>query len=187
VSAAAAALAPAVDGCISALPRAPGAVELVLVFLDGSRGAERALPVALEVGRHRRAEILLLRVLDRRALSECADPWSVPGGASYLMGVRDALAPAAREAGCRVCITVRGGRPVPVILETARFRGADLIVLAAPGGCAPNARLGGVAYRVALAATVPVLVVGPRAGGTLVHQIGPNTDDSRSSARARDG
>jgi nucleotide-binding universal stress UspA family protein len=137
--------------------RPRGAIRLAVVYLDGSAAGERALPWALALAGAHGAELLLLHVVAGRAGRATVD-----AAAAHLWRIRARLEPVARAGGFRLTIAVRRGRPAATVVDTAEFRGADLIVLAVGAG---DVRLRTVARRLAVAAPVPVLLVGANAVG----------------------
>ncbi|MFN8557829.1 MAG: universal stress protein [Dehalococcoidia bacterium] len=141
----------------------------LVVPLDGSTFAERALPVAAALADAEGAELAVVRVVGLLAPGE-----HEPGVVSYLDEHRIAIAQDyVREAAA----TVRLGRPVSAeaylaadvaagILARAADLQADLIVMTSHGESWPVAgALGSVASHVVREANVPVLVIGPRVGG----------------------
>ncbi|MBF6590622.1 MAG: universal stress protein [Ktedonobacterales bacterium] len=137
----------------------------ILVPLDGSERAARALPVAARVARVSGGTLVLLQVLN--APAELL-PYVVPGiepstlGAD-LQGATNYLASLAalpEVAGVPVEVEVHAGLAPSMILAMARSRQAALIVLSSHGrsGLARWA-LGSVAQKVARHAEVPVLLL----------------------------
>jgi nucleotide-binding universal stress UspA family protein len=138
----------------------------ILVPLDGSERAERALPVAARIARGSNARITLVQAL----------PVPAPGGAfpatamltaSQIAAQRAAAADyLARIAGCPLlsgldALTVLAtGTPAAAILDTAHERRADLIVFCSHGRSGLSRwMLGSVAEHVARQSAVPVLVL----------------------------
>jgi nucleotide-binding universal stress UspA family protein len=148
-----------------------GPTSLVIVPLDGSEIAERALPFAVDFARDYGRPLLLLRVagpvlllgagpetyrLTRQALMTEEDE-----ARRYLAGVRERLA---EHAGIRAECMVRQGDPAEDIIRTAEAHPGSLIVMSTHGrGGVARALLGSVATGVARATTMPLLVVPPEA------------------------
>jgi nucleotide-binding universal stress UspA family protein len=141
----------------------------ILVPLDGSERAERAVPVAERVARNSGADshITLLHVVRRPApLSGAYVPQS-PAAQWIQQDVAAAKAYLAHVAGwpllngLSVDIKVEiGGAPAAVILDGAEADGANLIVIGSHGRTGPaHWLLGSVAVQVARHASMPVLVL----------------------------
>lgn len=138
----------------------------VLVPLDGSERAERALPVVERIARHSGCSITLLQVVSRPApLIGIYMPQSP--AASLIEGdivaAREYLTHVAEWPllqGLRVEITVEIGAPAAVIAEAAEAAGADLIVLCSHGRTgAVRWMAGSVAEQVSRQVSIPVLVL----------------------------
>jgi nucleotide-binding universal stress UspA family protein len=139
--------------------------ERILVPLDGSLRAERAVTIAARLARASGAEVTLTRVIrpvaDSRSGSTDATPAAGSGtdghaAVSYLerVAARDDLA------GIPVATKVLTGSPVPAILGAVAALRADLLVLCnhGRGGLSWRA-VGRVAAKIAELAPVPVLIV----------------------------
>ncbi len=146
---------------------ASGSFQHVLVPLDGSSRAERALPVAAHLARATGGSLLLVQVvsppLDYSSglsavplMNEQIVESEMHGATHYLTGV------AARPplAGIAITTEVLFGSPARQISETVRTHGSDLVVLCSHGrtGFARWA-LGSVAHTLVHQCTVPVLVL----------------------------
>ena len=135
----------------------------ILVPLDGSRLAEVALPEAFEFA-SRGATLVLLRAAGRRAAS-AADPTE-----SQVTVVREAegylasIAERARKAGVQnVETSVWYGAPAESIIDAARTRGIDLIVMSSHGRSGLGRLvLGSVAESVLRGTTTPILLLRDR-------------------------
>jgi nucleotide-binding universal stress UspA family protein len=132
----------------------------IMVPLDGSRLAEVALPEAFEFGR-RGATLLLLRAAEAMSLP-AADPTE-----SQVAVVREAegylasVAARARKAGVdKVATSVWYGPPAKSIIDAARVRGIDLIVMSSHGRSGLGRLvLGSVAETVLRGTTTPILLL----------------------------
>jgi nucleotide-binding universal stress UspA family protein len=139
----------------------------ILVALDGSERAERALPLAARLACCVGGTLLLVEVV--RALAEfetgvispatwapAADPQERKRAADYLARVADS----AVLAGITIESAVYAGPVAATLLLVAQARGADLLVLTTRGrtGLARWA-LGSVAEKVAHQAAVPALLL----------------------------
>ncbi len=138
----------------------------VLVPLDGSEVAERALPYAVAVARALGAPVLLVSVRQPAAAAlrarrpEQADQVERETGA----GADAYLEQASGRLGAAVAheTVVRAGEPAEEIVSLARERGARLLVISTHGRSGIRRWLrGSVATRILRDATTPVLVVGP--------------------------
>jgi len=132
----------------------------LLVPLDGSRLAEQALAYAEVLASRLEAKLLLVRIAeldDRREAYLTARDEEAHHAAGEYVG---ALAEEVSQRGVPARGVVRCGRAAAWILEEARLRQADLIVMTAHGmGCAGPAACGRVASEVLSRAQVPVLLV----------------------------
>lgn len=148
----------------------------LLVPLDGSARAERALQVAAELAQQTLAHqpafvplVTLLRVLDLSTWQELdafeeAQVHAKAKATAYL----EAQADAWRREGLTVETAVRLGHPAEVIVEQIMARQVELVVMTTHGrsGLAHWA-LGSVAERVVRRAPVPVLLLPEAAPATL--------------------
>ena len=128
----------------------------ILLALDGSENAERALPWVKAYAGPDKAMVVLTRIVDNGVPLEegAVDRW--------LAEARDYLQGAERElnfAGIPSKIVVDFGVPAELIVAVARREKADLVVMASRGG-SKVARwlLGGTVGRVLRLSPVPVLV-----------------------------
>jgi nucleotide-binding universal stress UspA family protein/predicted transcriptional regulator len=154
------------------------AVERLLVPLDGSTLAERALDSAAEIARPDSLTVLVrVEETTQNPPAEGADGSPRPGSgavgsssAAYLQSIAETM----RSKGLRVDTDVRDGRPATQILEAAQAHEADVIVMGTHGRSGP-ARwlLGSVADEVVRHADRPVLLVSVRA--SVARSAGPLT------------
>src|SRR5215207_9240329 len=131
----------------------------ILVPLDQSPLGEAKLPVAMAQARAFGAELILLHVLPREALdaSGAVSPEEARAR-TYL----DTVAARMRSEGLTAYGVVRAGQAAATIVDEARERGAELIVLGANVRTnLPRAFLGSVADDVIRNAPCPVLLVRP--------------------------
>ncbi len=141
---------------------APGRMHTLLVPLDGSELAERALGPARQLAAARRASVLLLQVVPHR------EPREQPGEAAqleaahhYLSGVADRL----RGQGVTVLVEACAGRPAEQIAEQAEQWRSELIVMSTHGrGGLGRLVHGSTAAAVVRNSSVPVLLVPARCG-----------------------
>lgn len=144
-------------------------LQRILIALDGSPLAERALEPALALGQPMQAEYTLIQAVDTQVLAYAA---SLPA-----IGVDDQLMEQQREAaasylaeqaaqlaerGLKVETVVTYGSPASAILKYAQRKRMDLIGLATHGRSGlQRALLGSVADKIVRGATVPVLLCRP--------------------------
>ena len=138
-------------------------VKTILVPLDGSRLGELALTPAVDLARDKGAKLVLLRAAE--AHTTVADPAEaqvavVREAEDYLAGVRTRVADGGVE---DVETSVWYGPPAEAIVEAARYRAADLIVMSSHGRSGLGRLvLGSVAESVLRATRTPILLI--RAG-----------------------
>lgn len=130
----------------------------ILVPLDGSPRAERAIPVAVRIARASGGTVILVRAIDT-----IIDFWTtdtpharLTEGENYLADIRTAI----DLEGVSTEIKLLSGSAAAVILRTAYSSQADLIVLCSHGYTGLTRwAMGSVAEKVAHHATVPLLVL----------------------------
>jgi len=152
----------------------------ILVPLDGSPFAERAIALAQEFVEAGDAEVSFVRIVPVMGPGE-----REPGLVSYL---DDHRIRSAQEYVSRAASKLRAGRPLAAearlaadavegILDCAAEVKADLILMTSHGESWPDVnRVGGTASRLIREAPLPVLVVGPRTGGTAAGESGAKSD-----------
>lgn len=145
------------------------ALRHILIPLDGSPLAEKAITLALEIGQLTQAHYTLVLVVEpahRNFLIGGAEPqvdleaesaaWKQ--ATDYL----DEVASRLRAQGHTVWTEARIGSPAAAILESAAANGADLIAMTTHGrGGVARLLMGSVADKVLRGATVPLLVSRP--------------------------
>jgi len=139
----------------------------ILVPLDGSTRAERALPVAARIARAAGSTIVLLRAVTFPAE---LTPYLIPEGALAQQVSDEQLAEAAKYLAsiaqsdqlmgiATETITI-DGPPAPTILDAAHTRDIDLVIMCSHGYTGfTRWMLGSVAEKVARLAPAPVLVL----------------------------
>lgn len=134
-------------------------LQRILVPLDGSDLAERALPVAVRLARAGGGQLTLLLVLpDADARAEGGDDGDLVGQAmqAYLEQVAKRLG----EERIAITCTVARGDPASTIVEEARSAGAGLVVMGTHGlGGLGRWVYGSVAEAVLRTTPVPVLLL----------------------------
>jgi nucleotide-binding universal stress UspA family protein len=146
----------------------------ILVPLDGSAKAEAALPAAVEMARLLCAEVRLLYVFipkfEESSLEETHRNWDagrrrVQQVDRYLMRQAEAV----HQTGVKAHRSYGYGMPGAKIIDTARGQGVSLIVMTTQGrGGLVRWRLGSVAEEVLHYGRLPVLLVPPAEGETLL-------------------
>lgn len=128
-------------------------LKTVLVPLDGSKLAERALPITEGLASLVGGSIILLRVVPK-ATHRDAGTAAGPEAEAYLKDV------AARQSIPSVRIQVREGEPAPTILSEIAGRGVDLVAMSTHGRSGIGRWIyGSVADDVMRHSPVPVLLV----------------------------
>jgi nucleotide-binding universal stress UspA family protein len=137
-------------------------VKTILVPLDGSILAELALTPAVDLALEKGAKLVLLRAAE--AHTAVGDPTEaqvavVQRAEAYLEGARGRVLRAGLE---DVEMSVWYGPPAEAIVEAARYRKADLIVMSSHGRSGLGRLvLGSVAESVLRATAVPILLIRP--------------------------
>jgi nucleotide-binding universal stress UspA family protein len=127
----------------------------ILLTLDGSENAEKALPWAKQFAKCEKALVILVRVVpsngDRALAAQEREE-----AREYLLKMEREL----NFAGIATKVLVRRGTPAQEIVDAARDQGIDLIVMSTRGG-SPVKRwmMGGVTEQVMRMSPVPVLPV----------------------------
>jgi nucleotide-binding universal stress UspA family protein len=142
--------------------------ERILAPLDGSSEAAHAVPLVARLARLMGGSVILLQALDRvtevtKYAAGSLAPYTITsdteGAQAYLDGVATIIA----DEGATVETEVRAGNIGETIVEVAREKNADSIILNSHGRTGILERLlGSVAEHVSRDATVPVLLL--RAG-----------------------
>lgn len=137
----------------------------ILLALDGSENAERALPWVKRYAGPSAAQVVVFRAVPLDGLP----PEAVPAN---LLNARDYVYRLAREfnyAGIPSKIAVKAGHAATAIVKAAVEEGCDLIIMTTRGGSKVARWLvGGVTERVMRLSPIPVLVV--RSRMALPHQ-----------------
>lgn len=135
----------------------------ILVPLDGSRLAEVALPEAFDFG-CQGAAVVLLRAAEATRLPAADPTESQVTVIREAEGYLESVAARARHSGVRQVETcVWYGPPAESIIEAARVRGADLIVMSTHGRSGLGRFvLGSVAETVLRGTTTPILLLRDR-------------------------
>jgi nucleotide-binding universal stress UspA family protein len=146
-------------------------IKKILVPIDGSKSADRALDFALDLARKYSAEVVVISVFDAPSVSLVAPgiifaPESI---ANYLKELKAFLEKVLSEAlkkakklnvGLKVSKELLQGRAANIIVETAQKGAFDIIVIGSRGlGGIKEFVLGSTSHRVADEAPCPVLII----------------------------
>ena len=136
----------------------------ILVAIDDSAHAARALDEALDLARAQRSRVTVLSVASRGAWRYMAGPYvgMMPTQEDAVEAAERTIAAARSRVGDEIPLTTIVGRgsPAEAILARAREGNHDLIVMGSRGrGAAASALLGSVSHRVLHHGRVPVLIV----------------------------
>lgn len=131
----------------------------VLVAVDGSSDSDKAMPLAIEVAKLSKGEIVILHVREH-TVRRGAD-WDLESDEDTQTIVDKAVA-AAKKGGVKATSEVRAvlyGSIAPAILEVANETKADLIVMGSRGRSEiASVLLGSVAHKVIHLSDRPVLI-----------------------------
>ncbi|MCT7374448.1 universal stress protein [Chelativorans salis] len=141
----------------------------ILVPMDGSNGAMKALDMAIQMQKNTGGELLMVTVFRHHSLLEAstsmvrpADPGSIDQALrEHAKEVADAAKKHAVEKGASAPRAfVKNGPPARTIVKFAKEHDADLIVLGSRGlGDREGYLLGSVSHKVTSLASCPVMVV----------------------------
>lgn len=140
---------------------------VILLPIDGSATAHAAARFAADIACAEGDVVLVLGVAENATLGVMPDPAVTAALHDYLARVVDEEAAAIRASGATTEVLVIDADSIhEAILEVARTRGADVIVMGTHGrtGLA-RAIIGSVADRVLRHSTVPVVLVPLKAEG----------------------
>lgn len=145
---------------VSRKPEVAGQSQEILYATDFSEAAKAAAPYALSLAQESQARLTLLHVVEKPGVGDLTYPGQFIRSSMELL--RETV-PAEAGLWCEPHFEVEIGPPGEVILEMARRRGADLIVI---GAKKPEAPLGlithfgqATAYKIVCEAQCPVLTV----------------------------
>jgi nucleotide-binding universal stress UspA family protein len=136
----------------------------ILVAIDDSAHAARALDEALDLARAQRSRLTIIAVASRPAWRYMAGPYAgmMPTQEETDAAAEATIAAARERAGADIPVTtvVGHGSTAEAILARAREGDHDLIVMGSRGrGAAASAILGSVSHHVLHHGRVPVLIV----------------------------
>jgi nucleotide-binding universal stress UspA family protein len=141
-------------------------MKTILIATDGSAGAREAVNEGLELAEQLGADVQFVAIHEP-PYPVFGDPYWQQSLSKELARLRPALRDAVAEAesrGIHASYDLLGGDPAERILDVARSRDVDLIVIGSRGlGAVASVILGSVSKRVLHDADRPVLVVNERA------------------------
>jgi nucleotide-binding universal stress UspA family protein len=131
----------------------------IMVAMDGSEIAERALPWVMQYAAPEKAQVVLFRAVDPEVLGKELLPTEWEEARSYLLRMEKEL----NYHGIPSKVVVRQGKPAKAIVKAARDEECDLILMTTRGG-SPVKRwvMGGVTEQVLRMSGIPVLALRPR-------------------------
>ncbi len=128
----------------------------LLVPLDGSDSAERALPFAMEVAEASSGEVLLVCISESNSEQERSCQTYLDSLVTRVQSWRKPWRPKSRNIRCEVAT----GNPAKEIIKSAAHHDIKLIVLASKGRSGEGPwPLGGVASKVVQKSVVPIMLV----------------------------
>jgi len=139
----------------------------ILVPLDGSPLAERALRPATELAGRLHAELVLLRVVEQTGTEDASE--------SYLRGLREHMGSAL--SGDRVRARVLSGSPADEIARAVQALDVDLIVMSTHGRSGlERVVLGSTTAKTLEQSTIPLVVIGPKATESMANAAPASAD-----------
>lgn len=145
--------------------------EKILFAYDGSKGAERALAKAIDMAKLTDAQLIVLTVYRHHSMLE-ASLSMVRGAVERGGNLDNEMRAVAREAAdyakkqvataghAKVSAFIKAGQPARTIIQTAKEKGCDLIIIGSRGlGATEGYLLGSVSHKVTGLANCPVMVV----------------------------
>jgi nucleotide-binding universal stress UspA family protein len=131
----------------------------ILVALDGSENAEKAVPWAKQYSVRETALVVLLRAVPTKGMKREFVARELEAAWGYLRGIEREL----NYAGIPTKLVVKKYQAVRAIVDTAVAEGSDLILMATRGGSKVERwAMGGVTEQVLRMSPLPVLVVRSR-------------------------
>ncbi len=128
----------------------------ILVALDGSENAEKALPWVKQYAVRETAQVVLLRAVPTNDIEAEFVDQELQEARGYLQGIEREL----NYAGIPTKLVVKKYRSTRAIVDTALAEGCDLILMSTRGGSKITRwTMGGVTQQVLRTSPLPVLVV----------------------------
>lgn len=131
----------------------------ILLALDGSENAERALWWVTQYAGREKAQVVLFRAVDTSILEPEFIPSQVQDALNYLLRMETEL----NQAGIPTKVIVRQGKAAEMIVKVAMEEKSDLILMTTRGGSKVKRWvIGGVTEQVLRLSPIPVLPVQSR-------------------------
>lgn len=131
----------------------------ILLAMDGSENAERALPWVKRYAAPEKAQVVLFRAVDTTYLEKEFISSELQSARDYLLRMEKEL----NYAGIPSKILVSAGKPAQAISKAAIDEGAELILMTTRGGSKVKRwAMGGVTEQVFRMSAIPVLALRPR-------------------------
>jgi nucleotide-binding universal stress UspA family protein len=131
----------------------------ILLALDGSENAERALWWVVQYAGREKSQVVLFRAVDTTYLEPEFIPSELKSAENYLQRMETEI----NYAGIPTKMVVRQGKPAQAIVKTAMDERCDLILMTTRGGSAVKRwAIGGVTEQVMRMSPIPVLPVQSR-------------------------
>ena len=131
----------------------------ILIPIDGSAGSKAASKVGLRIAKTHSAKIILLHAIS--ATGQKRKKWMEEGAKKLLSVYKDAMVEAGIDADNIITI-IEEGDPAEQIVDTAKLRGMDRIVIGTHGKTGLKKLTGSVTEKVLRHSRVLVLVVPPK-------------------------
>ncbi len=131
----------------------------ILLALDGSENAERALWWATQYAGREKAQVVLFRAVDTTILEREFIPSTVKDALNYILRMETEL----NQVGIPTKVIVRQGKPAEMIVKVAMEENCDLILMTTRGGSKVKRwAIGGVTEQVLRLSPIPVLPIQSR-------------------------
>ena len=146
----------------------------ILVPLDGSTGAEHAIPVAARIARASEGTVMLLAVatlpnefhLEEKQLAEVDSPGLIDENVNKAQQYLDSVTSKPELAGVKTRVEALTGSVAPTIMSAIELLHADMVVMCSHGHSGfKRWALGSIAQKIVAHSPVPVLLL--RNGGPL--------------------
>jgi len=131
----------------------------ILLALDGSENAERALWWVTKVAGREKAQVVLFRAVDTAILEPEFIPSTAQDALNYLLRMETEI----NQSGIPAKVIVRQGKPAETIVKVAIEEKCDLILMTTRGGSKVKRwAIGGVTEQVMRMSPIPVLPIQSR-------------------------
>ena len=162
-----------------------GEAKTLLVATDGSRFSEGAIQEAIFFGQACAAKVIILHVVSIQAESISAANFSVRQGQQELAPHLDHIRAMARDGGVEIEMVVVGSsKPEKTIVEQAKLRGADVILMGRHGKSGRLSLMVGKMTSKVIAQGFPRVLVAPKDFIITGSHILVAADDSPNSRQA---